>query len=131
LTATNFEALGNFGDQNVKLGTAAKEVAATDWRITATTNWGDAYSNVAPWGTAVDYGTLHSYFRKNGSGITTLDLYHKPSNPSGPINLYLWVSRSPGTHGNFTSSWTVQGYVGGVLKYQASFNWNFYVAPGD
>jgi hypothetical protein len=133
LTATNFEA-NNFGDQNVKLGTAAKEVAATDWRITATTNWGDAYSNVAPWATAFDNVTrnIYSYFRKNGSaGGTFVELYHNPSNPSSPINLFLWVTRSPGTHGNFTSSWTVQGYVAGAVKYEAIFNWNFYVAPGD
>jgi hypothetical protein len=133
LTATNFQE-GGFGDQTVKLGTAAKEVAATDWRITATTNWGDAYSNVGPWRTFFDppAGQLYSQFRKNGSATgTNVELYHNPSNPSDPINLYLWMSRSPGTPGNFTSSWTLQGYVAGAVKYEAIFNWNFYNAPGD
>jgi hypothetical protein len=133
LTAAGFTTSGNFGDQLVNFGTTAKEVAAADWRVTGTTNWGDSYSNVAPYSTNLESNSS-SYFRKNGLGhlfANTFEIYHAPSNPSGAVFALLMFSRSPGTHGNFTSSWTLQGYVGGVVKYEAIFNWNFYVAPGD
>jgi hypothetical protein len=131
ITPTNFTASGPYGDQYVLLGTAAKEVAAADWRITGTTSWGDSYSNLAPYQTRLENGVLFSRFRKtqwDHRYPASLQLYHAPSDPNSQILLLLG---NPGSPGNFTSSWTVQGYVGGFVKYEATFNWNFYVEPGD
>jgi hypothetical protein len=115
----------------VLLGTAAKEVAAADWRITATTSWGDSYTNAVPISTAISNGVQFTYFRKPEWDYRyppTVTLYHAPSDPNSKILLLL---RNVGSPGYFTSSWKVQGYVGGFVKYEATFDWNFYVEPGD
>lgn len=132
LTVTIQGAIGNFGDQLANIGIAPKEVARTDWRVTATTSWGHTYANKQPHGTAIDVSQNHlAYFRPNSlSSGTFLDIYHRPSVSNEPVSLYLWISRAPGP-GTWTSNWQIDGYVGGVIKYQALFNWNFTVQAGD
>jgi hypothetical protein len=127
LNVSSIDFSGNFGDRRAVLDSRGHAVAITDWRITATTSWGHTYSDRVLYQNQFQAPNDVALYRRDGvsSGGTTVSIYRPRT-----VGSIFFVVASPGV-GTFTSSWRLDGYVGGGLQYSATFDQNWTWEGGD